>query len=453
MFHLLARRGATPTVALSRRIVMRGRGRAVCFSTATTNTADDPTTTTPPSEYGLYRLLSTQERQLLVEQRNLTETSRQLASQVGGGVENIYVQSSSFLQDLQLEASFSVVIAGEFNAGKSTLINALLGTKLLESGALPTTDAITIVGNTAAPETAENMPLGVILHAVSDLALLQDLTLVDTPGTNSAWMDHTERTLRLLPAADLILFVTSADRPFSESERTLLQSIQAYRKSIVVVVNKMDILDAAGGDHGHESKQAVVDFVTEHARELLGARPIVIPVSARDALSAKLFGGKNASDDEAQRSNVWHRSNFGALESFLKDSLTTQAKLKSKLSSPIGLSEGVIAKCLDVLMEQRTELQADVATLNILQSQFGGWKKELSADLNQSRQQMADMVRKEGERCAVLLNRMNFVNFHTWMLYDNHQLEQEWEETKRQVSAHRQKELEADLLEQVLETA
>jgi tRNA U34 5-carboxymethylaminomethyl modifying GTPase MnmE/TrmE len=265
-------------------------------------------------------------------------------------------------------------------------------------------------------------------------------------------MDHTERTLRLLPAADLILFVTSADRPFSDSERTLLKSIQDYRKSIVVVINKMDILDAAGGDHGQESKQAIVDFVTDHASELLGARPIVIPVSSRDALSAKLME-KSSPPKEQQRSNVWHRSNFGALESFLKDSLTTQAKLKSKLSSPIGVAEGVMDQCLETLKEQRTELQADVATLNILQSQFEGWKKELSADLATSRQNMTDMVRKEGVRCDILLSRINLYTFHAWTLFDTQRLEQEWEETKWKTSVHRQKDLEADLLEQVYETA
>ena len=133
------------------------------------------------------------------------------------------------------------------------MINALLGNKLLETGALPTTDCITIVAaaaeqnddddyNSSRSDDTKSTPLGVIVHSVKDLPLLEDLTLIDSPGTNSTWMDHTERTLKLLPSADLILFVTSAERPFSESERTLLQSIQAYRKSIVVVINKMDLL-------------------------------------------------------------------------------------------------------------------------------------------------------------------------------------------------------------------
>jgi tRNA U34 5-carboxymethylaminomethyl modifying GTPase MnmE/TrmE len=273
--------------------------------------------------------------------------------------------------------------------------------------------------------------------------LLQDLTLVDTPGTNSTWLDHTEQTLRLLPAADLILFCTSADRPFPESERQLLQQIQTYRKSIVLIVNKMDILDAAGGDHGQDPKNQVVEFVTDQAATILGARPMVIPVSSRDALTAKL------SKKSSQLTNVWERSNFSALEHYLQSSLTTQSKLKSKLSSPIGVAEGVMAQCLQVLEQQGQELEADIATINIFSAQFVGWKKEMSADLMISRKEMSDRIRAQGERCDVLLNRISYFDLYK-SIFDMKQLEQEWDETS---SSLQSRGLESDLLEQVQETA
>jgi small GTP-binding protein len=419
-----------------------------------------------PSTYGLFRLLTQEERNLLQEQRQLTEASRQLASQVqtssNSNLDRM-LKSTTFLQDLNLDSTFSVVIAGEFNAGKSTLINALLGNKLLETGALPTTDSITIVAaeqnndkhDDLSSDDTKSTPLGVIVHSIKDLPLLEDLTLIDSPGTNSTWMDHTERTLKLLPSADLILFVTSAERPFSESERNLLKSIQVYRKSIVVIINKMDVLDTSGGDHGREQKQAVVDFVTDKASELLGARPVVIPVSSKDALSAKLMEkSSTASSVPTERSTVYQRSNFAALESFLKESLTTQAKVKSKLSNPIGVVEGVVTECLQVLANEREELQIDVATLNIFQSQFDGWKNELQADLALSRHTMSTMVQREGLRCEILLNRMKSpFMFWNWTLLDTHQLEEEWQDTKREVSPHRHKSLQEDLMEQVHETA
>ena len=98
-------------------------------------------------------------------------------------------------------------------------------------------------------------------------------------------------------------------------------------------------------------------------------------------------------------------------------------------------------------------MQSDVATLNILQSQFEGWKKELQSDLETSRRSMTDLIREEGERGQILMNRINFFNFYTLTLFGDHQLEQEWKNTKRLASLHRSKDLEADLLELVNETA
>lgn len=396
---------------------------------------------------GLYRLLGSQERNLLAEQRQLTATCRDLAGKVlafSNDKDDILAKLDSF-KFLNLEATFSVVIAGEFNAGKSTLINALIGKKELESGALPTTDSITIVASSDSLDTS--LPLGVVWHTVTNVPLLEDLTLVDTPGTNSAWLDHTEQTLRLLPSADLILFVTSADRPFSDSERILLEEIQAYRKNIVILVNKMDILDTDGGDHGQKTKQAVVDFVMERSSEILGARPVVIPLSARDALSAKLLERKITEN----RSNLWDRSQFGELERFLKDSLTTQTKLKSKLTNPIGVCEGVAKECLRLLDEQHTELQSDIATLAVLDSQFEGWKKELALDLQTFRQGTTQLVRKQGERWDQILQRMSFWDFCLGLLIDRSKFEKDWRNIQTSSELRGRKELKDEILAQVEE--
>lgn len=422
---------------------------------------------------GLFSLLNYKERQILQEQRDLTENARKLAAQVGGReVSELLHNTASlnFLQELRLQSTFSVVLAGEFNAGKSTLLNALLGQELLESGALPTTDTITIVANSMPSSSNQNdqgsqssgtntkpkLPLGVTLHLVPDMPLLQDLTLIDTPGTNSTWMDHTERTLRLLPSADLILFVTSADRPFSDSERTLLQSIQSYRKSIVVIVNKMDILP-------EESQPKILEFVQDHASELLGARPIVLPVSSRNALSVKLQAAgrkpnsNNAMGDTNQSpEQVWKASNFAALESFLRDSLTTQTRIRSKLSSPLGVAEGLMVQCLDTLKKEKQDLESDLSTLNILKSQLEGWEKELQRDLDASKERIIKTVKQEGSTVEHLLSRMSIINFYRWGLSSGAHptFQREWEEAKlQQASLHKSNDLKEELLEQVYETA
>ena len=67
--------------------------------------------------------------------------------------------------------------------------------------------------------------------------LLRGLHIVDTPGTNAVVQGHQQITESIVPRADLIVFVTSADRPFSDSERLFLSKIWNWRKKVVVVVN------------------------------------------------------------------------------------------------------------------------------------------------------------------------------------------------------------------------
>lgn len=398
-------------------------------------------------------LLTKEERDLLAEQRSLMKRALTLTSQVG--VVSVQEYTGSFLENLVDETTFSIVVAGEFNAGKSTLINALLGKKVLETGALPTTDSITILTKSRESQdsvqkhnVSSNSGGGVIVHYVSkEVPLLDDLTFIDTPGTNAVLADHTARTLKLLPTADLILFVTSADRPFPESERALLSSIQNYRKSIVVVINKMDILEVSGGSYGQEEKQRVVNFVTDHASDLLGGRPMVIPVSSRDALSSKVMGRAQ----DTRQNSVWERSNFSTLESFLKDSLTMETKIKFKLTNPIGQVEGMVSASLEALKKEQKELELDVATIKLLKNQFAAWKKEMDAQMELFRTDVGLLLKTEAARCEVLLNRLGLLQFYKATLIDQSIFEHEFANTRPNFSSKQS--LQADLLEHANETA
>src|SRR4030095_10513881 len=125
-------------------------------------------------------------------------------------------------------------------------------------------------------------------RVTAPVELLREIAIVDTPGTTAAQRRQEARTRDFVPRSDLVLFVTSADRPFTESERAFLESVRDWGKKIVVAVNKVDILETEA------DRARVVAFVTENAQKLLGVAPPVFPVSAKQALRAKTAGDERA---------------------------------------------------------------------------------------------------------------------------------------------------------------
>ena len=359
----------------------------------------------------IFQLLSLDESTLLAEQRALTARAAKIAKHFPSIVSNF--SKTSPLP----ESTFAIVICGEFNAGKSTLLNALLGAHVLETGPLPTTDCITVLmhGET---ETTVGDPHQNTIHYTSP-QIPPDVLFVDTPGTNSVVLHHTLTTQDLLPSADLIFFCTSADRPFSQSERILLQQMQHYRKSIVVVINKMDILEHTGGDHGAMAKQYVIDFVTEHAADLLGARPVVFPISARDALYCK-------TNNMTEKSPMYDRSQFNVLETYLQTHLTTETKIKAKLLTPIGTVQAVTNDCLELLRKEDHDLQTDSATLKLLQSHCVSWVSDMKSELDRFRHDMRHILIREGSRGQKFINRFSLLHLFWWGLIDQGRLVEEW---------------------------
>ena len=175
----------------------------------------------------------------------------------------------------QLDELFLLVVAGEFNSGKSAFINALLGEELQEEGVTPTTDRIYWLKY---GEGGEKIPAehGVWIKR-APMELLRKISIVDTPGTNAIMREHEALTAEFIPRSDLVLFITSADRPFTESERNFLTQIKEWGKKIVLVVNKIDILNS------EQDVKKVVDFVSGASAQLTGNVPIIFAVSAREA--------------------------------------------------------------------------------------------------------------------------------------------------------------------------
>jgi len=65
---------------------------------------------------------------------------------------------------------------------------------------------------------------------------------VDTPGVGSQIEAETEDRYAFLPECDAVLFLTSADPPFTCSEQQYLHAIHRYANTIFFVLNKTDSL-------------------------------------------------------------------------------------------------------------------------------------------------------------------------------------------------------------------
>jgi len=240
---------------------------------------------------------------------------------------------------------FLLVVAGEYNAGKSGLINALLGGPYLEQGVTPTTDAVEVLsfGDRPASATAED---GVRRRHVP-APLLREMQIVDTPGTNAIIRQHEALTREFIPRADLVLFVTSADHPFTESERQFMALIRDWGKKVVMVINKIDVIERAG------ERAEVEAFVRQHAAELLGDTPPSFAVSARDALRAR------AADEPVDA--AWR-----AFEDWLFGFLTADEIFRLKLLSPLGILDKVVGEAREDVLRRVEVLAGDRAALEAI---------------------------------------------------------------------------------------
>ena len=305
--------------------------------------------------------LSDREQDLRAREQELLGRLARALEAFGPDVEPTDLQRFREATD-QLAGLFLLVIAGEFNSGKSSFINALLGERVLPEGVTPTTDRINLLHH--GPEVTEHAVEAFLLERTHPAELLRELSVVDTPGTNAVIRRHEELTRDFVPRADLVLFVTSADRPFSESEREFLERIREWGKKIVFIVNKIDILA------GDAERAEVLTYVRDNAAALLGETPQVFPVSARRAVQAR------ASGDTA----LWEQSGFDAVEEYLLKTLDQEERIRLKLLNPLNVGLRLAARYKEAAFERLKLLSQDIEALQSIDAQLALFHKDMLRD-------------------------------------------------------------------------
>jgi small GTP-binding protein len=328
-------------------------------------------------------VLDERRRALVRRERALLEDLRVLLAGFDASPRDLQTLRAA---DETLDELFLLVVVGEFNAGKSAVINALVGEQVAEEGITPTTQSVVLLRHGASRE--ERLIGESLVERTHPAAFLRTIVIVDTPGTNAIVRRHEEITTRFAPRADLVLFVTSADRPFTESERQFMARLREWGKDVVIILNKTDLLS------GPDQTEELVRFIKENARALLGFDPQVFPVSAR--LAAQARGIENS----ATRASLRQVSGFDVLERYIVETLDEATRVRYKLLNPLGVAGQVAAQYAAQAAERAALLEEDRRTEDTIERQLAVFRADLERDFQVRLRSIDAIIAQLNERAT-----------------------------------------------------
>ncbi len=268
-----------------------------------------------------------------------------------------------------------VVIIGEFNAGKSTFVNALLSDSLLPMGITPTTDTIELIRYAPTKTRQPTQKDEAIREWGHPNTGGPGVVIVDTPGTGSVFQKHEQVAKSFLHRSDLVIFLISARRAFAEAERLYLELARSYGKKIVVVINQIDSLE------GREQTE-VRDFVQKQLDQLLDLRPPIFMVSAKKALQAEkpggLFGNNAARGD-------W---GLDAVRAYLRQTFEQVPPAKQKLLTQLDLLRSMTTRYRSTIQARLSLVSNDTMQAEDLQKEMEGQAASLDKQLNAALSEM-----------------------------------------------------------------
>lgn len=313
------------------------------------------------------------------------------------------------------DGEFSIVVVGEFSAGKSTLLNALMGQKILPSFSGETTATVNFLRHKDRATQGErgkiyykdgqtrelqDVSLDIINKYVStkgddvaktiehldlylDSKFLEDgVTLVDSPGLNGIAEGHKEITEQQILKSNASIFVFNSDHPGSKTDFEFLYELQKKVKTIIFVLNKIDTIKEEEGN----TVEVVVDSLKKNYKKQFPEAetiPEIWPVAAFPALMARSGEGEGQEYD----------SRLQPFEERLLKFLTCGEKAHQQLVSPI-------ERVLSVVKESKDIYEEDIEALNNkqdsveLENKIGELQEIIKGLVDEEKENKRDISRK-----------------------------------------------------------
>ncbi len=268
----------------------------------------------------------------------------------------------------------NVVFVGDEKAGKSSLVNALLGDALLpvdvdvatatyvEVRHGPTSEVAVFFEGDSEPRlvgrdrlaefvtvdgvaAGDRRVAGVIVTHPHPL-LSTGLALIDTPGVGGLDSSHGERTLAALRTADLLVFTLEAGAPLSQSELTFLEQATSRIDGVVFTITKIDafrgwktILDesrALLARHAPRYADAPMIGVSSRLREVAGRQA----EAGEQERAARTLADSNVPELAAMLDQVASRAGAVKLRNLVRSGEVAVASVQTTLEQTVRSSEG-----------------------------------------------------------------------------------------------------------------